>query len=229
MPIILALIATLVDILSGFLILNSRVSKIDIRYIVGFASGVVISASFFELIPESNIAENAHYLALGFFAFYLIEKIVMLHSCGEGECESHNIGWIAAFGMASDNIVDGVGIAVGYMTDPALGVMIAVAVIAHEIPQGITTAMLMRNSGFNMPEVFGVLAIAGAMYPIGALLSNSVPQGFYEAIIAFVAGSFLYIGAGDLLSEAHRRFNAKVVVSVLLGALLPLVFELLAK
>ncbi len=229
MPIILALIATIVDILSGFLILNSRVSKIDIRYIVGFASGVVISASFFELIPESNITENAHYLALGFFIFYLIEKIVMLHSCGEGECESHNMGWIASIGMASDNIVDGVGIAVGYMTDPALGVMIAIAVIAHEIPQGITTAMLMRNSGFNMPEVFGVLTFAGAMYPAGVLLSNSIPQALYEGIIAFVAGSFLYIGAGDLLSEAHKRFNIKVVFSVILGALLPLVFELWAK
>lgn len=225
MYLMLATLAALSDILSGLLLQYSKVNKIPTRYIVGFASGIVISTAFFELIPESNVEKNYLYLGIGFFSFYLLEKMVMLHSCGEQECETHNLGWVAAVGMSMDNIVDGIGIAVGYLTQPALGILITVAVIAHEIPQGITTAVLMRDAGFKFSHIMATLVFAGLMYPIGALSSGIIPQYLYTAIIAFVAGSFIYIGVGDLLLEAHRRFNLKVIISVLLGALTLLVLE----
>lgn len=212
-----ALLAALSDVLSGLLFLRFKTGST--RYIIAFASGVVLSAAFFELIPESNIAQNYVFLGLGFFTFYLIEKAAMLHSCGEKECEAHQIGWIAVVGMASDNIVDGMGIAAGYLTDPALGLMITVAVIAHEIPQGITSALLMKASGFEFKKIIFVLTVMGVMYPVGALLSGIVSSAWYGAIVAFVAGDFIYIGAGDLLAEAHIKFNTKVVLSVLLGGI----------
>jgi zinc transporter ZupT len=221
----LALLAASSDILGGLLLRYSKVNNIPTRYIVGFASGIVISTAFFELIPESNMEKNYLYLGLGFFGFYLLEKIVMLHSCGEQECETHNLGWVAALGMSADNVVDGIGIAVGYMTQPVLGVLITVAVIAHEIPQGITTAVIMRDAGFKFHHIMATLVLAGLMYPLGALASGIVPPNLYTAIIAFVAGSFIYIGVGDLLLEAHRRFNIKVIISVLLGAAVLLTLE----
>jgi zinc transporter ZupT len=222
---LLALLAALSDILSGLLLRHPKINSIPTRYIVGFASGIVISTAFFELIPESDVANNSLYLALGFFTFYLLEKTVMLHSCGEHECEAHNLGWVAALGMSADNVVDGIGIAVGYLTQPALGIIITIAVIAHEIPQGITTAVLMRDAGFKFSHIMATLVFAGAMYPLGALVSGVIPPTLYTAIIAFVAGSFIYIGVGDLLLEAHRRFNVKVVFSVLLGATVLLFLE----
>lgn len=221
----LTILAALSDILGGLLLRYSMVNKVPTRYIVGFASGIVISTAFFELIPKSNVEKNYIYLGLGFFTFYLLEKIVMLHSCGEKECEAHSVGWIAAVGMSADNVIDGIGIAVGYLTQPALGVLITVAVIAHEIPQGITTAVLMRDAGFKFPHVMATLVLAGLMYPLGALASGMVPESLYASIIAFVAGSFIYIGVGDLLLEAHKRFNIKVIMSVILGAAVLLVLE----
>lgn len=221
----LAILAALSDILGGLLLRYSKINKIPTRYIVGFASGIVISTAFFELIPESDVEKNYLYLGLGFFTFYLLEKIVMLHSCGEKECEAHTVGWIAAVGMSADNVVDGIGIAVGYQTQPSLGVLITVAVIAHEIPQGITTAVLMRDAGFKFSHVMATLVFAGLMYPLGALASGVVPETLYTAIIAFVAGSFIYIGVGDLLLEAHKRFNIKVIMSVILGAVVLLILE----
>jgi zinc transporter ZupT len=219
----LAVAAALSDILSGLLIFHPRINVIGTRYIVGFASGIVIATAFFELLPESDVANNYLYLGLGFFTFYILEKAVMLHSCGEQECETHNMGWVAAVGMSADNVVDGIGIAIGYLTDPMLGILITIVVIAHEIPQGITTAVLMRDAGFRLPQIMATLVFAGAMYPFGALLSGIIPPHLYKAILAFVAGSFIYIGVGDLLLEAHRRFNVKVVFSVLFGATVLLV------
>jgi len=180
-----------------------------------------------ELIPEANVSANAIIILLGFFVFYLVEKVIMLHSCGEAECEAHTVDWIAIVGMASDNIVDGIGIAIGYATNPSLGFLITLAVIAHEIPQGFTTAALATRGGFRFWRIMLFLLIAGAMYPIGAALASFIPSSLYAMAIAFVAGDFIYIGAGDLLGEAHKKFNAKVVLSVVLGGLIAVALNFL--
>jgi zinc transporter ZupT len=122
--------------------------------------------------------------------------------------------------MASDNVVDGVGITVGFLVDPYLGLVLTLAVVAHEVPQGITTAVLGQQSGFSYRKSLALVAFAGLMYPLGSVLGLRVPPGGFSLVLAVVAGVFLYVGTGDLLAEAHRRFNTRVIASVLLGALL---------
>jgi len=222
-----SLIAATSDIFGALLFLKSRFRSIETRYAVGFASGILVAAAFMELIPAADISTNAIVVLLGFFAFYLVEKGIMLHSCGEAECEAHTVDWIAIVGMASDNIVDGIGIAIGYLTNPSLGFLITLAVVVHEIPQGFTTAALGTRGGFRFWRLMLFLSIAGAMYPIGSALASFIPVSFYTMAIAFVAGDFIYIGAGDLLGEAHKKFNARVVFSVVLGGVIAVALNLL--
>jgi len=222
-----SLLAASSDILGGLLFLRSRFRLLQTRYAVGFASGILVSAAFMELIPAADVSQNAVVVLLGFFTFYLVEKAIMLHSCGEEECEAHSVDWISVAGMASDNIVDGIGIAIGYMTSPSLGFLITLAVVAHEIPQGFTTAALAARGGFRFWRIILFLLIAGAIYPVGAVLSTFIPSTLYTIAIAFVAGDFIYIGAGDLLAEAHKKFNARVVTSVILGGLIAVVLNML--
>jgi len=222
-----SLLAASSDILGGLLFLRSRFRLLQTRYAVGFASGILVSAAFMELIPAADVSQNAVVVLLGFFTFYLVEKAIMLHSCGEEECEAHSVDWIAVAGMASDNIVDGIGIAIGYMTSPSLGFLITLAVVAHEIPQGFTTAALATRGGFRFWRIIFFLVVAGAIYPVGAALSTFIPSTLYTIAIAFVAGDFIYIGAGDLLAEAHKKFNARVVTSVILGGLIAVVLNML--
>ncbi|MFQ6135104.1 MAG: ZIP family metal transporter [Nitrososphaerales archaeon] len=222
-----ALLAAAADIGSGAFALHPKFTGVSQRYTVALASGVVVSAAFLELLPESDVESNAIFVVLGFFTFYLIEKAMLLHACGEKECESHTMGWTAVAGMASDNLVDGVGIAIAYFTDPAFGLVITVAVVLHEIPQGMASTVLMQKAGYDVRKIFLVLTLAGASYPLGALISAFIPPELYVAIIAFVAGDFIYIGAGDLLGEAHRRFNYKVVLTTILGAALFVAIETL--
>jgi zinc transporter ZupT len=217
LEIIFAIIAGLADIFGGWLGLKTKIGKITPRYIIGFAAGIMISLTFLEVIPAVNMQSHAWLIAVGFFAFYIIEKLTMLHACSEGECKFHKIGGITVFGMALDNIVDGIGIAIGYATNPALGIIITVGVVIHELPQGLASAVIMKNAKYSVKKTYAVLAAAGVLYPIGAFLSSYIPTQFNALILAFVAGDFLYIGASDLLPEAHKKFNAKVVVSVLLG------------
>lgn len=217
MFILLAAIAGLGDILGGLLPLHPRFRNISTRYILAFASGVVVSAAFFELLPEANVESNWALVGLGFFIMYLIDKGLALHQCGESECELTGVSWVTIVGMASDNVIDGIGIAVAYITQPVLGLLVTVAVIAHEIPQGITTTLIMKKK-YSLARIIAVLLFAGAMYPIGASISLFIPVAAYQQAIAFVAGVFIYIGAAALMTEAHRRFNQWVILALLLGA-----------
>ena len=136
--ILLALIPFAID--AGLALISRRITAVAYtRYIISFSAGIVISASFFELLPEAKIEENAVFIGLGFFAFYLVEKLTMLHACGEEECEMHSLGILASIGMASDNIVDGLGIAIAYSINPVLGIIITLAVISHEVPQALSS------------------------------------------------------------------------------------------
>lgn len=212
-----ALIAGLSDLVAGWLALKGKTDRIQPRYIIAFAAGVLLAVTFFDILPEANVEKDAPFIALGFLTFYLLEKAMMLHSCGESECETHQIGPVAVLGMALDNLVDGASIVVGYLIQPLLGLAITIAVILHEIPQGITSALIMKGANWSYLRMFLVLGLAGALYPLGALLAGFIPEQFLQIALAFIAGDFIYIGAGDLLPEAHRRFNLKVILSVLLG------------
>ena len=212
-----AVIAGLSDILSGAFALREAKLRIESRYVIAFGAGVLLAVTFFEILPEVNFKTDGAWVAAGFVTFYLLEKIVMLHACGEDECEAHHIGPSAVLGMALDNVVDGVSIAVGYLINPFLGLVITLAVVMHEIPQGLTSAVIMREANWPRPRILLVLGGAGALYPIGVLLAGLLPESFLPLALAFIAGDFLYIGASDLLPEAHRRFNTAVIACVLAG------------
>ena len=72
-----------------------------------------------------------------------------------------------------------------------------------------------------------VLFIAAILTPIGAYTSRFFPAYIFKNILAFTAGTFLYIGASDLLPEAHESFNWKIVLSVIIGALFIIVTGML--
>lgn len=212
-----ALIAGSFDLISGWFTLRGKADKIESRYIIAIAAGVLLAAAFFHVLPEVDMKANSVFTALGFVTFYVLEKLMMIHACGESECDTHRIGPIAVLGMALDNVIDGAGIVVGYRINPLLGLAITIAVVLHEIPQGMASALIMREAGWLRARMLLTLGFASLLYPMGALLAGWIPSHFQEKMLAFIAGDFIYIGAGDLLPEAHRRFNWRVILLVLVG------------
>jgi len=173
--VLLAFIAGLSDIAGGLFALRKRMNFSKMRYIVAFASGTMLAAVFFEMLPAIDTAKNYWHLAAGFFLFYALEKAVTIHACGEKECVERGYSWVNALGMASDNLVDGMGIAISYLMNPALGIAVAVAVAAHELPQGIAGALILRKERFGTGVIAAVLGMEALLYPIGAALSVFVP------------------------------------------------------
>jgi len=222
MVFVLAVVAGLGDFIGGLLPLHPRARNISVRYMLALAAGVVVAAAFFELLPEANIEANWLFVGMGFFTYYLMEKGLELHACGERECSARGTSWITVVGMASDNILDGIGIGVGFAVNPLLGIIITLAVVAHEVPQGMVTTAIMREAGYKLNRIIATLIFAAALYPAGVAISGFVPQSFIPMAVAFVAGVFIYVGAAALLTEAHRRFDVRVLATVMLGAVLAL-------
>lgn len=216
-----ALLAGFATLFGGLLLDYTKLKNVKLRYLIGFSSGVLIVTALLDMIPHLRPG-TLDYLALtlGFFTFYFIEKVLMIHACGEEECTTHSFGWIGVVGLSLDNFVDGAAIATGYFINPAIGLTIALAVAIHEIPQGVSTNLLMKREKFKKRIIYALLLAATLLAPLGVFLSNRVPNEFFLHILAFSAGSFIYVGASDMLPEAHERFNWKVVASVILGALL---------
>jgi len=224
--IILALFAGLSDLFSGLIPFYYKLEESHTRYIIGFAAGTMLGAVFFEMLPELTPGDS-FYIGVGFFFFYLLERLTMIHSCGEYECTSevHRIGWLPVLGMASDNIIDGIGIAVAYLINPLTGIVVALSVIVHEIPQGITTTLLLQRGGQTKYTILVALAVESILYPVGASLAFLVPTALNTVVLAVVTGDFLYIAASDLLPDAHKKFNIKVIFAVILGAIMVFVLE----
>lgn len=98
-PFIYALITSAGTIAGGILPVYTRIKLIEQRYLMGFAGGATVAIALFDLIPEMK-AHNAIALLVGFFSIFLLEKVILVHSCVEEDCETHVIGSPALIGIA---------------------------------------------------------------------------------------------------------------------------------
>ncbi len=195
--------------------------------IIAFGAGIRIGAAFFDLIPESiealgddlDLAMIA--TAVGFIAFYTIEKVTNVHVGHEtaaeldhGDAAHRHVGMLGSSGMALHSLLDGFALAAALAVGGPVGLVIAVVVVVHRFSDGIGVVSLLLAS--RMPRAIayrwvGIVAIAPV---IGVLIGVVIPidERTLGLLLGVFAGFFLYIGAAELLPEAHRADRSRVVV-----------------
>jgi len=215
---LIAVAVAAADLTAGLLFTHPKLAKIlSTKYTLAFAAGAMLTLAFVELIPEANLAVNAWYLALGFGGFYIIDKVITPRLDRERNTITRTgMGLGSVIGMAADNVTDGVAIAVGYLLSPELGILMTIAVVLHEIPQGITSAAIMKTLRFKLRTIIIILAAAGSMYVVGISISGLIPEEFFSVILAFVAGSFIYAASRFLITQT-RNINIRFIGMVLMG------------
>lgn len=193
-----------------------------LHYVMSFTAGVLIGVCFFDILPEAfGIAtENklsftplSIMIVLGFLAFHLLEKSVAIHHSHEEEYADHKhptIGLIGASGLSFHSFLDGVGIGLGFQVNPHVGLIIAIAVIAHDFSDGLNTVTIMLTHKNKVGKAL-ILLLLDATAPILGVLSTflfRIPEEILIMYLGFFVGFLLYIGASDLLPEAHSKHSS---------------------
>jgi ZIP family zinc transporter len=218
---VLVSVGALLSAFAGGVVALRAASAVGIVIAVG--AGIRIGAAFFDLVPESveqlgSLDLAMLFTAVGFLAFYAIEKVTTLHVGHEaateidhGEAAHRHIGIIGATGMSLHSFLDGVALAAALVVGGGLGLVIAVVVIVHRFSDGIGIVSFMLASRTPIRETYWWVSIVAVAPVLGVLLGIivPVPQTVLGGMLAVFAGFFLYIGAAELLPEAHRAHRSR--------------------
>lgn len=203
----------------------------NLIYLISFSAGVLLSFSFTHLLPESLELYPGALLVvlLSFLVFYILEHLLTLHVCKDkGECEAHETFTLVSWtGLLIHSLIDGVVIGAGFEASFALGILSTLAVLLHELPEGISSMAIMLYGKYSVSKAIIYSSMVALATPFGAVLSffalRQVNEGFVGLLLAVAAGSFLYVAASDLIPEIHKKSRVFNVILTIIGVLLPFV------
>jgi zinc transporter ZupT len=212
--------ATFISTLSGGV--TALKNQDSLHRLLGYTAGVLIGVVSFDLLPEifKNLVTEHRSptdamvaLVCGFLLFHIIEKTILIHHSNEGDYGAHKhpqVGIASALALSGHSFLDGVGIGLGFQASTSVGIAVAIAVIAHDFTDGLNTVNLMILNKNKSRKAFGFLlldAIAPVLGVSSTLLFRVSNSGLV-LYLGFFAGFLLYIGASEILPEAHSGHSS---------------------
>ena len=213
---------------SVFLALRADLRARVLPHLVSFATGALLGAAFLGLVPhaldqagEGRAHSVGLALLLGILTFFLLETLVLWRHCHDDPCEMHSPSHAARdaasarlilAGDALHNVLDGVLVAAAFMTDTHLGVVTAVAVFAHELPQEVGDLAILLHGGLSRARALGLNLLVSLTSVVGGVLayySLSTALHLLPYALAFAASSFIYVAVADLIPGLHRRVDVR--------------------
>lgn len=181
--------------------------------LLSFATGSLIGAAFLELLPEAiheaSYESVAPFVIGGILLFFLFEKLLKWYHCHDNEtCDYHAFSSTVIFGDAFHNLLDGIVIALSFSVSIELGIATTVAIFFHEVPQEIGDFGVLLHAGYSRRKVFTYNFLAALATPLGALIGYLLLptiSPFIPFLLAFTAGTFIYIAVSDLLPELRHQ------------------------
>ncbi len=203
-------------------------NKDRLHLVLGFTAGVILGVVAFDVLPEiadlstrtgTDFVEPMVALAIGFLAFHVLEKSILIHDahCHEYAPHTHDhptVGLASALALAGHSFADGVAIGLGFQVSNSAGVAVALAVIGHDFADGLNTMALMLAHGNDRRRSLQLLLVDALAPILGAastLLFTLPDTGLLLYLGAF-AGFLLYIGASDILPEAHANHPSRLTL-----------------
>ncbi len=190
--------------------------------LISYAVGALLGAAFLEVLPHA-LEPPAHPASVimavlgGILGFFVLEKLVLWRHCHHEHCAAHEPGHshersaggpLLMLGDTMHNFIDGVIIAGAFLTDPVLGTVTALAIIAHEIPQEAGNFLVLLHSGYSRGEAltFNLVSSIGTL--LGGLLGYWLLADLAEwmpYLLAVAASSMIYVAVADLIPGLHER------------------------
>lgn len=186
--------------------------------LVSFAAGALIGSAFLHLMPEAieevGSGETAVlkvflFLLLGFCTFFVLENSIRWHHHHAKEHpEIKPFSYLILISDGFHNFIDGLIVAASFAASVPLGIVTALAVALHEIPQEIGDFGILIYSGFKKVKALFLNFLSAVTVVLGGicgfLLSGKIGSSMVF-LLPFAAGSFIYIACSDLIPEIKHK------------------------
>jgi zinc and cadmium transporter len=208
------------------------------QHLLSLAAGALLATAFMHLLPEafeSRIEPALLFgvLLFGLVFFFLLDKAELWHHGHEhhhdGEAHVHDHqhghghshanahlskggGWAVLTGDSVHCFGDGILIASAFIADLRLGLVAALAVLAHEVPHHIGDLVVLRQSSPNQRAALVKVSLAGTMTALGGLAGWWLVDrlhGLLPYFLVVAASSFVYVALADLIPQLQRRLAAR--------------------
>ena len=204
-----------------------------VNMLISYAIGALLGAAFLEIIPHALEHGDPHSFAatllFGILAFFVLEKLVLWRHCHHDHCEAHDAqapahdhgryGLLILVGDTFHNFVDGILIAAAFLQSTELGIVTAMAIIAHEIPQEVGDYLILLHSGYSKMRalVFNLLSSLATL--VGAMLAYFALSQLTEwipTLLGLGAASMIYVAVADLIPGLHKRTELRATIQQVL-------------
>jgi zinc and cadmium transporter len=206
----------------------------SVSVLVSYAIGALLGAVFLEILPHAfehggDPSRVATTILFGILGFFILEKLVLWRHCHHDHCEAHDAqphthdhgrsGMMILIGDTFHNFVDGVLIAAAFLENTQLGIVTALAIIAHEIPQELGDFLVLIHSGYSRAKALAFNLLCSLATLVGGLLAYFTLSGLQEwvpTILGLAAASMIYVAVADLIPGLHKRTELRATIQQVL-------------
>ena len=197
---------------SPLLLIRQRTRAQLVPGLISYAVGTLLGVALLALVPEALEALPAPValgsLLGGILTFFMLEKLVIWRHCHTADCAAHDSSTaLILIGGGLHNFTDGAIVGAAVLTSLPLGVTTALAVAAHQIPQEVSDFAILLDGGYSRTRAFVMNTLSASTCALGAVAVYAAASWTPTAlpyVLAFAAGSFLYVAMSDLIPGLHR-------------------------
>jgi zinc and cadmium transporter len=219
-----------------------QASAAAIPMLVSYSVGALLGAAFLSVLPEAfEHTESAGTVGVSILAglmfFFVLEKLVLWrhhHAPAWGEDgrealashahEAHGhhhhhgsrSGTMIMIGDTFHNFVDGTLIAAAFLADFHLGLVTALAILAHEVPSEVGDFIVLLHSGYTRGQALLVNLVVSVAMILGGIVGYFALKTVVEwtpSLLGFVAASMIYVAVADLIPGLHKRIDLRATLT----------------
>jgi len=188
--------------------------------VIALSGGIVVAVALFDVLPEGieligDTSKATTLVAVGFLTFFFAERALVLHHRDDpSEARAHQrVGLLGALGLSIHSFIDGLGIGLAFGVDSTTGFLVFIAVISHDFADGLNTVSFILSQSGDRKQARRWLQIDAVAPLLGAIVGSlaSVGDETLGYLLCLYSGFFLYMGATDLLPEAHAHASWRKV------------------
>jgi len=194
-------------------------SKRFMGILLGFTSGIMLSAVCFDLLPEAfeigGMVVGLIGILLGVFIILIIENFIPDNKGFSNNNISDFVksGILMGIGIALHNFPEGLAVGSGFAANNSLGLGLAIVIGLHDMPEGIAMAAPLKIGGMNSFKILIYTILAGIPNGIGAFIGallGQISPVFISMCLGFAGGAMLYITCGQLIPKTQAIYRGRI-------------------